>query len=402
MNSSPTPSAEDAHVAPPARKLTRAGITLMAAPFAVVAVVLAIILPERLSAQSTLAAETDSANMLTVSVTHPTRAAGTQDVELPAIVSAGIETPIHARTSGYLKRWLVDIGTPVKKGQLLAEIDAPELDDSLRQAQASELRAQADFELAQLTAARWLELAKTDAVARQDVDQRAADAQAKRAVLEEMRANVSRLQQLESFKQVVAPFAGVITARSTEVGALIDTGGAGPGTVLYQLAATDHLRVFADVPETYAGLAAVGQDATIELQSQPAAPLHGKISRRAEAIDPIARTLRVEVDLDNPDRRVLPGSFGQIHFAFHVDSPGLSLPVNALLYRPEGVQVAEVVQSGDKNAIRLAKIKLGRNDGTQVEVLNGLAGSEAVVLNPPDSILDGRVVRVADAGRGAS
>ncbi len=401
MNSSPTPSAEDAHAAPPARTLTRAGITLMVAPFAVAAAVLAIVLPARLSAQSALAAETGSLNMLTVSVTHPTRAAGTQDVELPATVSADIDTPIHARTSGYLKRWLVDIGTPVKKGQLLAEIDAPELDDSLRQAQATEQRAQADFELAQLTATRWLELAKTDAVARQDVDQRAADAQAKRAVLEEMRANVSRLQQLESFKQVVAPFAGVITARSTEVGALIDAGGAGPGTVLYQLAATDHLRVFADVPETYAGLAAVGQEATIEVRSQPGVPLQGKITRRAEAIDPIARTLRVEVDLDNPGRRVLPGSFGQIRFAFHVDSPGLSLPVNALLYRPEGVQVAEVVQSGGKSAIHLAKIGLGRNDGTQVEVLNGLTGSEAVVLNPPDSILDGRVVRMAATGQGA-
>ncbi len=295
----------------------------------------------------------------------------------------------------------MDIGTPVKKGQLLAEIDTPEVDDSLRQAQATELRAKADFELAQLTAARWVELAKTDAVARQDVDQRLADAQAKRAVLEEMRANVSRLQQLESFKQVVAPFAGVITARSTEVGALIDAGGAGPGTVLYQLAATDHLRVFADIPETYASLAAVGQDATIETRSQSGTPLHGKISRRAEAIDPIARTLRVEVDVDNPGRRVLPGSFGQIRFAFHVDSPGLSLPVNALLYRPEGVQVAEVVQSGGKDAIRLSTIKLGRNDGTQVEVLQGLTGNEAVVLNPPDSILDGRVVRVAAAGPGA-
>ena len=401
MKSSPSPSAEGAHAAPPARKLTRGGITLMVAPFAAVAVVLAIMLPERLSAQSALAAETTGANVLTVSVTHPTRAAGTRDVDLPATVSADIETPIHARTSGYLKRWLVDIGTPVKKGQLLAEIDAPELDDSLRQAQATELRAQADFELARLTAARWLELAKTDSVATQDVDQKAADAQAKRAILEEMRANVSRLQQLESFKQVVAPFAGVITARTTEVGALIDAGGAGPGTVLYQLAATDHLRVFADVPETYAGLAAVGQDATIELQSQPGTSLHGKISRRAEAIDPIARTLRVEVDLDNPDRRVLPGSFGQIRFAFHVDRPGLSLPVNALLYRPEGVQVAEVVQSAGKSAIRLTKIKLGRNDGTQVEVLGGLTGPEAVVLNPPDSILDGRLVRMAATDQGA-
>ena len=401
MKSSPTSSAEDTHVAAPARKLTRAGTTLMIAPFALVAVVLAIVLPARLSARSALAAETADVNTLTVSVTRPTRAAATQDVDLPATVSADIDTPIHARTSGYLKRWLVDIGAPVRKGQLLAEIDAPELDDSLRQAQATELRAQADFELAELTATRWLELAKTDAVARQDVDQKVADARAKRAALEEMRANVSRLQQLESFKQVVAPFAGVITARSTEVGALIDAGGAGPGTVLYQLAATDRLRVFADVPETYAGLAAVGQDATIEILSQPGAALYGKITRRAEAIDPVARTLRVEVDLDNPDRRVLPGSFGQIRFAFHVDSPGLSLPVNALLYRPEGVQVAEVVQSAGKSAIRLANIKLGRNDGTQVEVLSGLTGSDAVVLNPPDSILDGRVVRVAQAGKGA-
>ena len=401
MKSSPTSSAEDTHVAAPARKLTRAGITLMIAPFALVAVALAVVLPARLSARSALAAETADVNALTVSVIHAIRAAATQDVDLPATVSADIDTPIHARTSGYLKRWLVDIGAPVRKGQLLAEIDAPELDDSLRQAQATELRAQADFELAELTATRWLELAKTDAVARQDVDQKVADARAKRAALEEMRANVSRLQQLESFKQVVAPFAGVITARSTEVGALIDAGGAGPGTVLYQLAATDRLRVFADVPETYASLAAVGQDATIEILSQPGAALHGKITRRAEAIDPVARTLRVEVDLDNPDRRVLPGSFGQIRFAFHVDSPGLGLPVNALLYRPEGVQVAEVLQSAGKSAIRLANIKLGRNDGTQVEVLSGLTGSDAVVMNPPDSILDGSVVRVAQPGKGA-
>lgn len=401
MNSSPTPHAEDAPASPPARKLTRAGIALSVAPFAIAAIVLAVVLPPRSAAQSALAAETDRLNVLTVSVTHPARAAGTQEVDLPATVNADVDTPIHARTNGYLKRWLVDIGTPVKKGQLLAEIDAPEVDDSLRQAQATELRAHADFGLAQLTATRWLELAKTDAVARQDVDQKAADAQAKRAVLEETRANVSRLQQLESFKQVVAPFAGVITARSVEVGALIDAGGAGPGTVLYQLAATDHLRVVADVPETYAGLATIGQDATIAIQGQAGTLLHGKISRRAEAIDPVARTLRVEVDLDNPDRRVLPGSFGQIRFAFHVDRPGLSLPVNALLYRPEGVQVAEVVPSGGKGAIRLARIELGRNDGTQVDVLSGLTGSEEIVVNPPDSILDGRVVRVAAAGGGA-
>jgi membrane fusion protein (multidrug efflux system) len=401
MSSSPIPSSGDAPVDKPPRRLSRRGTLLLIAPFATVAVVLAAVLPARLAARSTLAAETVTLNTLNVSVTHPIVGSSTQDVSLPASVQADIDTPIYARTSGYLKRWLVDIGTPVDKGQLLAEIDTPEIDASLRQTEAAALKAQADLELAQLTADRWSELAKTDAVARQDVDQKIADARAKRAIVDEARANVSRLQELESYKQVVAPYSGVITARNTEVGALIDAGGTTPGKALYRLAAADRLRVFADIPEAWSALATVGQEATIEIQSRPGQAVHGTITRRAEAIDPVARTLHVEVDVANPGRRLLPGSFGQIRFAFRVDQPGLSLPVNALLYRPEGVQVAQVVQVDGKSTIRLSSLKLGRNDGTKVDVLQGLSGGESVVLNPPDSISSGQVVRVATAAKGA-
>ncbi|MET0518542.1 MAG: efflux RND transporter periplasmic adaptor subunit [Burkholderiaceae bacterium] len=368
------------------------------APFAVAAVVLAVTLLSRLDGASALAAEAGTQNLATLSVVHAKPGPDEQELVLPASVRAAIDTPIYARTNGYLKRWLVDIGTPVKAGQLMAEIETPEVDDSLRQTQAALAHAQADRDLAQVTADRWAELAKTNAVAHQDVDQKLADLHAKQAVLEGARADLARLQQLESFKRVLAPFDGVVTARHTDVGALINSGSAGSVTELFHLTQTRQLRISADIPQAYAALAQVGQPASIEIADQPGAALSGQISRRAEAIDPVARTLHVELDVDNPGGRLLAGSYAQIHFRLADAHPALSLPVATLLFRADGPQVAVVDRAGK---VALTKVVLGRNDGKSVQVLQGLSQSQAVAMDPPDSLVDGEQVRVATAAKGA-
>lgn len=316
----------------------------------------------------------------------------TQNVLLPGSVRAAQDTPIYARTSGYLRRWLVDIGTPVKAGQLLAEIETPEVDESLHQAEAALARAQADAELARVTAARWQELATTRAVARQDVDQKAADAHAKQALLEGARADVARLRELESFKRVTAPFAGVITARRVDVGALVSAGSTGGVTELFHLSQNRELRVTTDVPQAYAALATVGQAARVDLGDGGGQPLVAHISRRAEAIDPLTRTLHVELDVTNAGNRLLPGASAQVSFAFADPAPHPVLPVNALLFRPAGTEVAVV---GADGRAQLVPVTLGRNDGRQVQVLRGLSGSERVALDPPDSLASGDRVRVA-------
>jgi membrane fusion protein (multidrug efflux system) len=392
---------EPTHDLAPASRPARWPMTrplLMAAPFVLAIVVVAILLPGRLHAQSTLARRTHGLAVPTVAVTHPSIAPGTRELLLPATVQAWAETPIYARASGYVKRWLVDIGTPVKAGQLLAEIETPEVDDELQQTLATVQRAQADADLASVAADRWTELARTDAVARQDVDAKVADARSKAAVLAGMQADTARLRKMASFQRVVAPFDGVITARNTEVGALIDSGHGASAAALFRIASAGRLRVSADVPEADASLAVVGQPASVESPDQPGRALTGTISRRSEAIDPSARTLRVEVDLADPDKRLLAGSFAQVHFHLHDAAPGLSLPVTTLVYRPEGVEVA-VVQSDGR--VALVPVRLGRNDGTRVQVLEGVSAGMSVVLNPPDSILAGETVRVASGAAGA-
>jgi membrane fusion protein (multidrug efflux system) len=377
---------------------TRARRLAMAAPFVLAAIAAAVLLPGRLHAQAGLARRTHDDAVPTVAVVRPALDAATREIVLPASVQAWADTPIYARTNGYVKRWLVDIGTPVKAGQLLAEIETPEVDAALRQAEAAELRSRADADLAQLAAGRWTELARTDAVARQDVDQKQAEARAAAAVLAGMQADTARLRKLASFQRVVAPFDGVITARSTQVGALIDSGSGAAAAALFHLASTGRLRVGVDVPESDAASAVVGTTATVESPDQPGQALAGTISRRSEAIDPVGRTLHVEVDVPDPGDRLLAGSFAQVRLSLHDAHPGLSLPVTTLMFRPDGATVAVVRPDA---TIALVKVRLGRNDGRRVQILEGVSTGMAVVQNPSDSILAGEAVRVAAPAAGA-
>jgi membrane fusion protein (multidrug efflux system) len=346
----------------------------------------------RLDAQAALTRQTAALAVPAVQVTQPSAAAATQELVLPADIEAERQTPIFARTDGYLKSWSVDIGTHVKAGQLLAVIDAPEVDDQLRQARADEQQALANSQLAQVTAQRWQQLLQTNSVSRQETDMKVSDAQAKQALLASTQANVGRLTQLQSYEKVCAPFDGVITARNTDVGALIQAGSAaGPVKELFDIATTSTLRVYVDVPQNDSAVSVDGIAAYLTLPQFPGRTFPGTIARNTGAINAVTRTLRVEVDIPNPGSTVLPGSYGQVHIALPTAHPGYALPVNTLLYRPQGVQVATVDPQGK---VALKTLTLGRDFGTRIEVLTGLGPNDNVILNPSDSIAQGESVRV--------
>lgn len=350
----------------------------------------------RILAHRALTQQTSAFAKPTVSVMRPQPAPELQEVVLPGDIEAFRQTPIYARASGYLKKWTVDIGAQVKSGQLLAEIDAPEVDDQLGQARADHDQTQANQQLAQVTAQRYQELLVTNSVSRQEADAMASDARAKTALLEAAASNVARLEKLQSYERVYAPFDGTITARNVDVGALIDAGSAGgPARELFDLAQTDILRVYVDVPQNdYRQALAPGAKAYLTLSQFPGRPFSGEIARNAGALNPVARTLRLEVDVRNTDHALLPGSYAQVHLQLHAAQAAYSLPVNTLLFRPQGVQVATVDGSGK---VSLKTITLGRDFGARVEVVSGLTGSEAVILNPSDAIADGTLVRIAKA-----
>jgi membrane fusion protein, multidrug efflux system len=349
----------------------------------------------RINAGAALQAQTAALVVPSVQVTKPTAAPPTQELVLPANIQAEQQTPIFARTNGYLKAWYADIGAHVKAGQLLAIIEAPEVDDQLRQARADEQQAQANYHLAQVTAQRWQQLLQTNSVSRQETDTKVATAQATQAVLASMQSNVARLLHMQAYEKVYAPFDGVIIARNVDVGALIDAGSAGgPVKDLFDIAKTTTLRVYVDVPQGYSDAIVDGTPAYLTLTQFPERRFAGTVARSTGAINPTTRTLRVEVDIPNSDSTVLPGSYGQVHVTLSSSHPGYSLPVNTLLYRPEGVQVATV---DAQNKVALKTIQLGRDFGTQIEVASGLAGNESIILNPSDSIADGEPVRVAQS-----
>jgi RND family efflux transporter MFP subunit len=328
---------------------------------------------------------------LTVVTAKPKLGGAGDELVLPGIVQAYIESPIYARTNGYLKSWLTDIGAHVHKGQLLAEIDTPEVDRQLAQAKADLATAQANLELSNITNQRWQELLKTQAVSKQDADNKAGDAAAKAATVESARQNVNRLSDLESFKHVLAPFDGVVTARNTDVGDLINAGQA-PGTELFRLADIHRLRIYAQVPEAYATATAAGLKAELHFAERPAKTYAADAIRTSNALDPSARTLQVELQLDNSEAQLFPGSYTEIHFKLPPSTETLRLPSNTVLFRAEGLEVAVVDAQG---TIRLKKIDQGRDFGKTIEVLSGITPEDAVVINPPDSIEDGVHVRMA-------
>lgn len=345
----------------------------------------------RLLARNQVAHQTAALSRPTVSVVTPTRAPAQQMLVLPGDIQAYQRAGIYARTSGYLKRWYADIGTHVTRGQLLAEIEAPEVDAQLDQARSDAAMAAANYEIAKVTAARWQDMLQKNAVSRQSAEENVSLMKAKQATLAAAQANVKRLEQLQSYEKVYAPFDGVVTVRNVDVGALIDAGNSGPPAALFELAQTGRLRIFVNVPQNDAPYVVPGTQAQLMLSQYPGRTFEGTVARTAGAIDPRNRTLRVEIDLDNPDDSLLPGAFAQVKLALNTASPGLSLPTNALLFRPQGVQVAVVDASG---VVRLHAVALGRDFGTRVEIRSGLQGDEQVVVNPSDAISTGQAVRI--------
>jgi len=326
-----------------------------------------------------------------VRVTTPKSLDAGPTLSLPGTLQGFVQAPIGARASGYLKRWYKDIGSPVKKGELLAEIEAPELDQQLSQAVAARAQTASTVDLAHSTMERWEALRKKDAVSQQELDEkRSANAQA-RANLAAADANVERLRQLEGYKRVVAPFAGVITRRNVDVGDLIDAGGSTGARALFVLSQTDPLRVYVNVPQTYAQMIKPGQKVVVSQAELPGQRFEGEIMRTSASIDTASRTMQVEVNLPNKNGVLLPGAFVSVSLPLPA-SPSLVIPANALLFRTEGLRVAVVDANG---VVHLKPVQVGRNLGPQIEVLEGVTPADRLVLNPPDSMNEGDRVLIA-------
>jgi len=342
-----------------------------------------------------LAEETQRAAIPTVAVIHPTAEKPDEELVLPGTLQAYEESPIYARTNGYLLRWYKDIGSHVTKSELLADIDTPEVDQELMQARATRQQVAAQMDLARINADRYVGLRKTDSVSQQEADQQASGYQQAKANLDAADANVRRLEQLESFKHVYAPFSGVLTKRNVDPGALINAGGT--GKELFDMARVDPLRVYVSVPQNYAPSIKTGSDAWVTLPEFSGQKFKGTVVRTAEAIDPTTRTLLTEVDVPNGDGRLLPGSFGEVHFRTGVDAQKVTIPVNAMLFRQEGARVA-VVDSDGK--VHLRPITIGKDYGTTLEILGGVGLEDRVIINPADSIEEGQQVNVVPENSG--
>jgi RND family efflux transporter MFP subunit len=327
-----------------------------------------------------------------VKTASPTRSVVAQDLALPGTLQGFVQSPIAARSSGYLKRWTKDIGARVEKGELLAEIESPEVDQQLSQAVAARQQAASSLELAKSTVARWESLRKQDVVSQQELDERRSGMAQATANLAAADANVQRLRQLESFKRVVAPFAGIITKRSVDVGDLIDAGG-GAGRTLFQLSQTDPLRVYVNVPQAYAHLVKVGQPVVVSQAELRGQTFKGEVARTSASIDAASRTMQVEVSLRNREGVLLPGAYVQVSLPLAAND-ALGVPTNALLFRGEGTRVALVDAQG---RVHLQPVKLGRNLGQAFEVLDGVTANDRLVLNPSDSLAEGDVVALATA-----
>lgn len=347
----------------------------------------------RLKADDELRKETSHLAARTVNVIHPKRGTPTQEIKLPASIQAYADAPIYARTNGYLKHWYADIGTHVKAGQLLAEVDTPEIDHQVAQARADLSTAESNLHLADITSTRYQDLLKTDAVSKQEVDNVVSDFQAKKSIMQSSQFALKRLEETQSFQKIYAPFDGVITARNTDIGALISNGSS--AKELFHVASTDRMRVYVNVPETYSRAAKPGLTAELTLQEFPAKKFKATLTTTSEAIDAAAHTLLVQFDVPNPTGELLPGAYAEIHFKLPSAASTFVLPINALLFRSEGIRVARVKDG----RAELAQVTLGRDFGNEIEVLAGLKGDESLIVNPPDSLVSGEAVRIIEPGK---
>jgi RND family efflux transporter MFP subunit len=352
----------------------------------------------RSAASTTLRQTTAEAAISVVSVVSPKPDAPTQEILLPGTTQAFTDAPIFARTSGYVKGWYFDIGARVKQGQLLAEIESPEVDQQLQQARADLETAQANLRQAQITADRWLALLQSDSVSKQETDQAVSALSAMKATVDSNAANVRRLEQLQGFEKIYAPFDGVITARNVDIGFLINAGASTVAQELFHLAAIHTLRVFVAVPEVYSRAARPGSAATLTLEEFPGRSFHGTLVRNANAIDLASRTLLVEVDVDNPGGELLPGAYVFVHLKLPKEIASVTLPANTLLFRAEGLRVA-VIQDG---RAQLVPVTIGRDYGETVEILSGLQPTDQVIVAPSDSLTSGTRVRIARAPGGTA
>jgi RND family efflux transporter MFP subunit len=366
----------------------------LATALVVVATLLVSGIWSRVRSRTALKAETAQVALTAVSVVSPKQTAPTEEIILPGNVQPFITSPIYARTNGYLKKWYFDIGAHVKQGQLLAVIETPEVDQQLQQARSNLLTAQANLELAAITKARYQGLLKTNAVSQQDVDNAVGTYNANKAIVEADQAAVEQFSALVSFEKIYAPFDGVITARNTDIGDLINSGsGGGVKTDLFHISQPGTLRVYVNVPEEYSRGVKVGMTADLALAEFPGRKFQGKLARTADAINMTTRTLLIEIDVPNPAGTLLTGSYAEVHLQVPTQATTFLLPVNTLLFRSEGLRVG-IVRDGK---VVLTGVTPGHDFGNQIEIVSGLKADDKVIVNPPDSIVSGQAVQIVQA-----
>lgn len=395
----PDENGQAAHSAPqeqsividPNRKLGRGPIIGAIVAALVLGAFIFVGIRSRVHAEEALTTSTRQAAIMTVAVTTPRHGAGPLEITLPANTQAYIDTPIYARTSGYLKHWYADIGARVHQGEVLADIETPELDQQVLEAQSDLATAQANLQIAQITAERWKKLLAKNAVSKQEADQATSDFSARQSALSSAEANLRRLQQLQGFEKIYAPFDGVITARNIDIGSLIQAGDSNsPRSELFHMASTDKLRLYVPVPEVYANDVHNGDRVAVTSDAAPNEKFMGTIVRNSDAIDTSSRTLNVEIDVLNTSHKLLPGQYAFVHLPIPPSTASMTLPSNALLFRAEGLRVG-VVKDGK---VQLMPVQVGHDYGATVEIISGLSPQDEVILNPSDSLAQGEHVHV--------
>jgi multidrug efflux system membrane fusion protein len=386
------PQVQHAPVVPPAPP--GRALKIVGGLFGLLLVAGGLTLLAQVSHARSLAKSTERDAVPTVAVVSPRQESPDEELVLPCSLEAYEESPIYARTNGYLLRWYRDIGSHVTKGELLAEIDTPEVDQEYNQALAARQQIVAQMDLAKISADRWQKLVKSKSVSEQENDVQSSGYRQAQASLADADANVRRLGELEGFKKVYAPFTGVLTRRNVDPGALINAGAGATGRELFDMARVDTLRIFSSVPQAYSPFTKNGTKATITLQEYPGQTFTGVVARTAEAITNATRTLYTEVDIPNKDGRLLPGSFGEVHFSVGSGANKVTIPVNALLFRAAGPQAAVV---GPDGKVELRHIDIGRDYGTTLEILSGVSPTDKIIVNPSDSIESGQLVHVAQS-----
>ncbi len=392
------PANEASHMPSDAPPLSGRVAVLALVLLMIVTVVVAVtgIVP-RVRARTRLKDETDALAAPYVVANPPKQGKTAQEIILPANIYAYSDASLYARTDGYLSKWYFDIGAHVREGQLLAVISSPEVDKQLLQARADLATADANAGLAKINSTRYQGLLTQNAVSKQDTDTFVSQAQSTSSAVRSAQANVQRLEELQSFEKIYAPFSGVITARNVDVGQLIN---AGSGTTqLFRISSINVLRVYVNVPQIYSQTAVPGTSALLTFSEFPGQSFTGKLVRTARAIDPSSRTLLVEIDVDNRDGKLMPGAYAQVHMNVHNEIVPMIIPVSALIFRTEGLQVGTVVKGSNGDQAKLVQVTLGQDDGSTVQVIQGLNAESQVIQNPPDSLIDGEPVHLVQPGK---